>query len=58
MQLTYRGQSYETSTPAIEVTLTGETGTFMGKPYVRKQFNVAQRQQAEELTYRGTRYTR
>ena len=58
MQLTYRGQSYEASTPAIDGTPTGETATFMGRPYFRKQFTVTQRQQPAELTYRGVHYTR
>lgn len=58
MQLTYRGQSYETSSPAIDGIPTGETVTFMGCPYARKQFTVAQRQQPAELTYRGVRYAR
>ena len=58
MQLTYRGQAYEASTPAIEATSSGETATFMGRSYARKQFTVTQRQQPEELTYRGVHYTR
>jgi Domain of unknown function (DUF4278) len=60
MQLNYRGQSYETSARAIEVTTSGETATFMGRPYFRKQFTVAERQQsaATDLIYRGVRYTR
>ena len=58
MQLTYRGQSYEASTPAIEATPSGEKATFMGRSYARKQFTVIQRQQTAELTYRGVRYTR
>jgi hypothetical protein len=58
MQLTYRGQAYEASTPAHEATPSGETATFMGRPYARKQFTVAQRQQPAELTYRGVHYTR
>lgn len=58
MQLTYRGQSYEASTPAVDAISTGETATFMGRFYARKQFTIAQRQQPAELTYRGVRYTR
>lgn len=58
MKLTYRGQSYEASTPAIEASSTGEFATFMGRPYARKQFTVAQRHQTDELTYRGVHYTR
>jgi Domain of unknown function (DUF4278) len=58
MQLIYRGQSYETSAIAVDIVSTGETATFMGRPYARKQFTVAQRQQPAELTYRGIRYAR
>ena len=58
MQLTYRGQAYETFAPAIEATPSGETATFLGRPYARKQFTVTQRQQPAELTYRGVHYTR
>ncbi|MGG6242870.1 DUF4278 domain-containing protein [Nodosilinea sp. AN01ver1] len=58
MQLTYRGQSYETSAISVEAVPTDETTTFLGRPYARKQFTVAQRQQPTELTYRGVRYAR
>lgn len=57
MKLSFLGQSYEASLPAIEVTETNETATFLGKPYIRKQFNVSQRHRsASELMYRGIRY--
>lgn len=58
MQLTYRGQAYEVSNPAVDGTPTGETATFMGHLYPRKQFSVTQRQQSAELIYRGVQYTR
>lgn len=58
MQLTYRGQSYETSNLAVDAIATGETATFLGRPYVRKQFSVTQRQQPAALIYRGTPYAR
>jgi hypothetical protein len=58
MQLIYRGQAYEASTPAVEAIPSGETATFLGRPYARKQFNVVQRQQPAEMTYRGVRYAR
>ncbi|MEM9118393.1 MAG: DUF4278 domain-containing protein [Cyanobacteria bacterium P01_F01_bin.56] len=58
MQLSFLGQSYEVSTPAIEATETSETLTFRGKSYAQKQYNVHQRQQpASEMTYRGVRYS-
>ncbi|MEO1067846.1 MAG: DUF4278 domain-containing protein [Cyanobacteria bacterium J06638_6] len=58
MELTYRGKSYEVSTPDVEATLTGEKATFLGKSYNRKQYNVSTRQPSVELTYRGIRYSR
>ena len=58
MQLSFLGQSYEASNPAIEATATNETATFLGESYARKQYNVSQRQQpAAEMTYRGVRYS-
>lgn len=58
MQLSFLGKSYTASTPAVDATITGETATFMGKSYPRKQFNVTQRHQPADLTYRGVHYTR
>lgn len=59
MKLSFLGKSYEASTPAIDAIPTAETVTFLGRPYARKEYMVAQRQQpAEELTYRGQRYRR
>lgn len=59
MQLSFLGKSYTASAPAIEATMTNEMGKFLGRPYAKKQFNVAQRQQpSEELTFMGRRYTR
>jgi hypothetical protein len=59
MQLSFLGQSYEASIPAITVTETAETATFLGQRYVRKQANISRRSQpSTELTYRGVRYSR
>ena len=58
MQLSFLGKSYTASTPAVEATMTGETATFLGKPYTRKQFHGTHRHQPAELTYRGIRYAR
>ena len=58
MQLSFLGKSYTASNPSIEASMTGETANFMGKSYARKQFNVTQRQQPAELTYRGVHYLR
>ena len=58
MQLTFRGKSYDASFPTVEAIATSESATFLGKLYARKQFQVQQRHQpADELTYRGVRYT-
>ena len=58
MKLSFLGQTYEASTPAIAATTTNETLTFRGKSYAQRQYCVQQRQQpASELTYRGIRYT-
>lgn len=53
MQLTFHDQSFQTSAISVDA-----IATFMGCPYARKQFTVAQRQQLEELTYRSIHYTR
>ena len=58
MQLSFLGKSYTASTPDVEATATGETATFLGKAYARKRFEVAQRHQPADLTYRGVHYTR
>jgi len=59
MKLFFLGQTYEASIAPVEATETPETATFLGKRYLRKQFNVSQRQAApEELTFLGKKYTR
>lgn len=59
MQLSFLGNAYTASSPAIETAETGETVTFMGRQSKVKQFNVAHRQQpAGELTFMGRRYSR
>lgn len=59
MQLSFLGNAYSASSPAIEATETSETVTFMGRQSKVKQFNVAQRQQpAADLTFMGRRYSR
>ena len=59
MQLTYRGQTYETQSPAIEISETQETAAFMGQSYARMQYQVDLPQQPpQELTFMGQRYVR
>lgn len=58
MQLSFLGQAYDASLAAVSAITTSETGTFLGRPYARKHYTVAQRRTStEELTYRGRRYT-
>lgn len=58
MQLSFLGQAYDASLPEVSAITTSETGTFLGRSYVRKHYTVAQRRAStEELTYRGRRYT-
>jgi len=58
MQLSFLGQSYSASAPIVDVIPTEETGTFLGRSYVRKRVTVHQRQEpAVQLTYRGCRYS-
>jgi hypothetical protein len=57
MQLSFLGKSYQASFPTVEAAETTETATFLGKRYIRKQFNVNQRQPSTaEMMYRGVRY--
>ncbi|MFM7219985.1 MAG: DUF4278 domain-containing protein [Nodosilinea sp.] len=58
MQLTYHGQVYQASFPAVDAVVTGEHGIFLGRPYALKRFKVASPSPARtELTYRGIRYS-
>jgi len=57
MKLSFLGQSYEATVTPIEAMETGETATFLGQQYSRKQVTAALRQPTAELTYRGVRYT-
>ena len=58
MKLSFLGQSYEASNPAIEATEMTETLTFRGQAYAQRQYSVDQRQPpSAEMTYRGVRYT-
>ena len=64
MQLTYHGQPYQASFPAIDAVRTGEHGIFLGRPYALKQFKITSPSPARtdlptgtELTYRGIRYS-
>ena len=45
MPLTLLGKSYQSSSPSVEASRTGETSSFLGKSYARKQFNIVQRHQ-------------
>jgi hypothetical protein len=59
MKLSFLGQAYETSFPAVDATETTETRTFLGKRYTAKQYNVTHRQPiSADLMYRGVSYKR
>lgn len=59
MQLSFLGQPYQASTPAIETTETEATLTFLGRRSKVKQYNVTQHHPSgDTLTFRGCRYTR
>lgn len=58
MQLTYHGQPYQASFPAVDAVVTGEHGIFLGRPYPFKRFKVASSSPIRtQLTYRGIRYS-
>lgn len=64
MQLTYHGQPYQASFPAVNAVVTGKHGIFLGRPYALKQFRVTSPSPVKmelpprmELTYRGVRYS-
>ena len=59
MQLSFLGQFYSSTGPIIEAQPTDETAVFMGRPYLRKQYRVAQHQSTDRhFIYRGISYTR
>jgi hypothetical protein len=59
MQLSFLGKTYTASFPALEAAETQETGTFLGKQYIKKQFHVSDLQHTPaRMTYRGVRYIR
>ncbi|ASC71250.1 hypothetical protein XM38_022020 [Halomicronema hongdechloris C2206] len=58
MQFTYRGTAYQAPIAGIDALETEQTGTFLGRSYKMKQAQVARRQAANALTYRGVRYSR
>jgi hypothetical protein len=59
MKLSFLGQAYNASSPAIDALETGNTVTFLGKTAKAKAYHVPQRQSAGyELAFLGRRYTR
>lgn len=58
MNMTYRGIAYETLVAGIPAIATEEVGTFLGKTYKIKQPQIAYRQSAVKLVYRGIPYNR
>lgn len=58
MKMTYRGVSFSSLIAGVPATETEQIGTFLGKPYAIKQLQISFHHAAEELTYRGVRYSR
>jgi len=59
MKLSFLGKSYTASAPAIDVTETQQTLSFMGRKSTVKQHSIAQRKPiGQEFTFMGRRYTR
>ena len=59
MKLSFLGNNYEASNPAIDTVETEKTVTFLGRRSVVKERGAAQRSQSgEELTFLGRRYSR
>lgn len=58
MKLSFLGNNYEASNPAIDTVETEQAVTFLGRRSVVKQRGTAQRHQSgEELTFLGRRYS-
>lgn len=59
MKLSFLGNHYEATPPAIDTVETQRSVTFLGRRTLITQHHVAQRSQpSEELTFLGRRYTR
>ncbi|MBE9076294.1 DUF4278 domain-containing protein [Romeria aff. gracilis LEGE 07310] len=56
MQLSYRGISYQSQTPAVSVTESPIMAKFRGHTYPVRQSAQSTTTQLEVLTYRGARY--
>lgn len=57
MQLSYRGNSYSYNPAFVEMTETGEMGTYRGQSYpIKYPRHIPVAQPARNLTYRGVSY--
>lgn len=57
MNLSYRGNTYQSSEPIVDTIETQQVGHFLGNAFPIKRFNVAGRIAAPVvLTYRGIHY--
>lgn len=57
MNLSYRGISYESASPAVDVTETEHNGVFLGNRFKLQQRTAAQRSAGMTMKYRGTNYS-
>lgn len=58
MKLSFLGNNYEASNPAIDTVETEKTVTFLGRRSVVKERGAQRHQSGEELTFLGRRYSR
>ena len=58
MKLSFLGNNYEASNPAIDTVETEKTVTFLGRRSVVKERGAQRHQFGEELTFLGRRYSR
>jgi len=56
MRLSFLGNSYEASTPDIQVTKTEHPGMFLGNRFKLQQHSAASRSHSATLKYRGVDY--
>jgi len=57
MNLSYRGISYQSVAPVIDVTETEHLGVFLGKRFKLQQSTAAQRSGGMTMKYRGACYS-
>lgn len=56
MNLSYRGIAYQSSSPAVDMTVTEQSGVFLGNRFKIQSTTAIQRSGGSSLKYRGTHY--